>query len=164
MHPRPTRGLLIRLLELRRNQISESFQVARVGDRLQSLIWVPWGWLYSSAGVSNASFLHPSLAMVVAQHDGAIEQGEADPQAVGRDQRQDRPEKHALEQVVERAEQQAPQAVPVAQDDFRLAVEGPRRAYRHADFLAGWFQCQRNKIGDHRPSGFFSFRRGRPHG
>ena len=53
-------------------------------------------------------FLHPSLAMVVAQHDGAIEQGEADPQAVGRDQRQDCPEEHALEQVVERAEQQAP--------------------------------------------------------
>jgi hypothetical protein len=73
IHLRPTRGLLIRLLELRRNQISESFQVARVGDRLQLLIWVPWGWVYSSAGVSKASFLHPSLAVVVAQHDGAVE-------------------------------------------------------------------------------------------
>lgn len=89
----------------------------------------------------------------MAQHDGAVEQGETDPQAVGRDQRQDRPKEHALEQVVERAEQQAPQAVPVAQDGFRLAIEGPRRAYRHTDFLAGWLQCQRNKIGDHRPSG-----------
>ena len=72
--------------------------------------------------------------MVVAQHDGAVEQGEADPQAVGRDQRQDRPQEHALEKVVEWAEQQAPQAVPVAQDGFRLAVEGPCRAYRHCRF------------------------------
>lgn len=32
------------------------------------------------------SSLHPPLAMIVAQHDGAVEQGEADPQAVGRDQ------------------------------------------------------------------------------
>lgn len=72
--------------------------------------------------------------MVVAQHDGAIEQGQPDPQAVGRDQRQDRPQEHALEQVVERAEQQAPEPVPVSQDGFRLAVEGPCRAYRHCLF------------------------------
>lgn len=72
--------------------------------------------------------------MVVAQHDGAIEQGEAEPHAVGRDQRQDRPQEHALEQVVEWAEQQAPQTMPVAQDDFRLAVEGPCCAYRHLPF------------------------------
>ncbi|SEH69657.1 hypothetical protein SAMN04488075_0836 [Paracoccus alkenifer] len=77
------------------------------------------------------SFLHPSLAMIVAQHDGAVEQGEADPRSVGREQGQDRPQEHVLEQLVERAEQQGSQAAPVAQDGFRLAVEGPRRAYRH---------------------------------
>lgn len=52
--------------------------------------------------------LDPALAVEMAQHNGAIEKGEADPQAVCRDQRQDRPQEHALEQVVERAEQEAP--------------------------------------------------------
>lgn len=32
------------------------------------------------------SFLHPTLAVIVPQHDGAIVKGEADPQAVGCDQ------------------------------------------------------------------------------
>lgn len=62
MHPRPTRGLLIRLLELRRNQISESFQVVRICSNLQSHIWVPHGWVYSLVGVSTESFcIHPFL-------------------------------------------------------------------------------------------------------
>jgi len=52
-----------------------------------------------------ASVLLPTLAMIVAQHDGAIEQWEADPQAVGREQRKDCPQPHPLEQVVERAKQ-----------------------------------------------------------
>lgn len=77
------------------------------------------------------SSLHPPLAMIMTQHDGADEQGEADPQAVQGEERQDRPQEHAFEQVVERAEQQAPQAMPVSQDGFRLAVEGPCRAYGH---------------------------------
>jgi hypothetical protein len=42
------------------------------------------------------------------QHDSAIEKGEADPQAVKREERQDRPQEHTLEQVIERAEQEAP--------------------------------------------------------
>lgn len=158
IRPRATRGLLIRLLEVRRGQMSQSFQLVRNQGHQQTLIWVPCGWVYSWAGASGTSFLHPALTVEMAQHDGAIEKGEADPQAVGGEQRQDGPQERALEQVVERAEQQAPQTVPVAQDDFCLAVEGPRRAYRHADFLAGWFQCQRNKIGQQRSSGYFLVR------
>lgn len=88
--------------------MSEPFQVARAGDHLRSLIWVPRGWVYSWAGASGTSFLYPSLAVEMAHDDGAVEQGEADPQAVGRDQRQDSPQEHALEQVVERAEEEAP--------------------------------------------------------
>jgi len=63
MRPRVTRGLLIRLLETTRNQISESFQVVRIRDSLQTLIWVPCGWVYSSARVSVASFCHLSYHM-----------------------------------------------------------------------------------------------------
>lgn len=42
IYARARRGLLIRLLEVSRNQISKSFQVARINDNLQSLIWVPY--------------------------------------------------------------------------------------------------------------------------
>ena len=114
--------------------MSESFQLVRNQSHQQAQIWVPCGWVYSWAGASGTSFLHPALAVEMAQHDGAIAKGEADPQAVCSDQRQDRPQEHALKQVVERAEEEAPQAVPVAQDDFRLAVECPRRAYCHCRF------------------------------
>lgn len=69
--------------------------------------------------------------MVMAQYDGAVEQGEADAQAVEREERKYRPQKHALKQIIKRAEQQAPEPVPVAQDGFRLSIEGPPRAYRH---------------------------------
>lgn len=134
MRPRPTRGLLIRLLDERRNQIAESFQSVCIRVYLNGRFRVPRGWVGSWAGASGTSILNPTLAVVVVQHDGAVEQWEADPQAVGSDQRHDRPQEHALKQVVERAEEEAPQAVPVAQDDFRLAVECPRRAYRHCRF------------------------------
>ena len=74
--------------------------------------------------------------MVVAQHDGAIEQGEADPQAVRRDQRQDGPQEHALARIVEWAEQQAPKAMPIAEDCFLLPVEAPSCANDHSDLLS----------------------------
>ena len=82
MRPRPTRGLLIRLLEVKRSQMSESFQLVRNQGNHKTLIWVPCGWVYSWAGASDTSFLNPPLAMVMAQHNGAIEKGEADLQAV----------------------------------------------------------------------------------
>jgi len=34
---------------------------------------------HSGGKLLGRSFLHPPFAMVMAQHDGAIEQGEADP-------------------------------------------------------------------------------------
>jgi hypothetical protein len=77
--------------------------------------------------------LDPPLAVIVAQDDGLVEQWEADPQAVDRDQGQDRPQEHALEEVVERPEQQAPKAMPVAEDGFRLAVKGPFGADGYAE-------------------------------
>lgn len=62
IRPRPTRGLLIRLLEVRRSQISEPFQLVRIHDDLQTLIWVPCGWVYSLVSVSKPSFcIHPFL-------------------------------------------------------------------------------------------------------
>ncbi len=75
----------------------------------------------------SRSFLDPALAVVMTQDNRTIVQREPDPQAVQGEERQDRPKKHAFEQVIEGAEQQAPQPVPVAQDGFRLAVKGPCR-------------------------------------
>lgn len=85
--------------------------------------------------------------MVVAQHDGAVEQGETDPQPVRGDKRQERPPEHAFEQVVQRAEQQTPQPVPVTQDGFRLAVEGPHRADRHIRLLSFRFDASAIRSG-----------------
>lgn len=107
------------------------------------------------------SFLPPPLAMVRAQDDGAVEQGEADPRSVGREQGQDRPQEHVLEQVVERAEQQAPQVPKMV---FVWPLKARVARIGMTDFVAGWFRCQRNKIGDHRPSGKFLCRLGRPQG
>ena len=56
MRPRPTRGLLIRLLEVQQSQISQSFQWVRIYDNRPSLIWVPRGWVYSLARTSIAPF------------------------------------------------------------------------------------------------------------
>lgn len=53
---------------------SQRFSVSRAG-------------FHSGGKLRRRSFLHPALAVEMAQHDGAIEQGEADPQAVGREQR-----------------------------------------------------------------------------
>lgn len=82
MRPRQTRGLLIRLLEVGRTRIAESFQSVCIWVHLSGCIRVPHGWVYSLAGMSGASILNPTLAIEMAQHNAAIEQREADPQAV----------------------------------------------------------------------------------
>lgn len=51
-----------------------------------------------------ASVLLPAFAVEVTQHDGTVVKREANPQAVGCDQRQDRPQEHSLEQIVQRTE------------------------------------------------------------
>lgn len=136
MHPSPTRGLLIRLLEARLNQMSEYFQLARKRVHLSGCIRVPHGWVYSLVGLSGASILNPTLAIEMAQHNAAIEQREADPQAVRRDQRQDRPQEHTFEGIVEWAEQQAPQAMPIAEDNFLLSIEAPSCTNDDCDLLS----------------------------
>jgi len=136
MHARLTRGLLIRLLEATRNQLSEPFQLVRIRVHLSGCIRVPHGWVYSLAGRSDASVLNPTLAMEMAQHDATIEQGEADPQAIQGEEGQDRPPPHTFEGIVEGAEQQAPQAMPIAEDDLLLTVEAPSRANDHCDLLS----------------------------
>ena len=45
----------------------------------------------------QAVILHPSLFVEVSRYDCAVVEREANPQAVGCDQRQDRPHEHALE-------------------------------------------------------------------
>ena len=70
------------LFEVRRSQISVSFQSLRKRAGLQRCFRVLYGWDYSLAGVSDASVLNPTLSMEMAQHNAAIEQREADPQAV----------------------------------------------------------------------------------
>ena len=82
MRPRPTRGLLIRLLDGRRTRIAEPFQSVCTRVHLSGCIRVPHGWVYSLAGLSEASILNPTLAMEMAQHNASIEQREADPQTV----------------------------------------------------------------------------------
>lgn len=82
MGPRPTRGLLIRLLDERRTRIAEPFQSVCIQVHLSGCVRVPHGWVYSLAGLSGASILNPTLAIEMAQHNAAIEQREADPQAV----------------------------------------------------------------------------------
>lgn len=82
MRPRPTRGLLIRLLDVRRTRIAESFQSVCIRVHLSGCFRVPHGWVYSLAGLSDASVLNPTLAMEMARNDAAIEQRESDPQAI----------------------------------------------------------------------------------
>ena len=48
--------------------------------------------------------LNPSLLVEVSRDDCAVVEREANPQAVGCDERQDRPQEHALEQVIQRTE------------------------------------------------------------
>jgi len=74
--------------------------------------------------------------MEVAQYDGSVVQGKADPQTVGCDQLQDRPQEHPLEQIVQRAEQQTPKSMPVAENDLLLSVEAPSCTNDHCDPLS----------------------------
>ena len=86
------------------------------------------------------SFLHPALAVKVAQHDGSVVEREPDPESVEGEERQDRPKPHTLEQIVEWPEKQAPKPMPVAEYYLGLAVETPLRTDGH-------FQLSPCKIG-----------------
>ena len=136
IRPRATRRLLIRLLDGRRTRIAESFQSVCIQDHLSGCIRVSHGWVYSLAGVSETPVLNPTFAIEMAKHNAAIEQREADPQAVQGEEGQDCPPPHAFEGIVEWAEQQAPQAMPIAEDDLFLPVKIPSRANYHCDLLS----------------------------
>ncbi len=72
--------------------------------------------------------------MKVAQHDGSVVEREPDPESVEGEERQDRPKPHALEQIVEWSEKQAPKPMPVPEYCLGLAVETPLRNDGHFQF------------------------------
>lgn len=72
----------------------------------------------------------------MAKHNAAIEQREADPQTIQGEDGKDSPPPHAFEGIVEWAEQQAPQTMPIAEYNLLLSVEAPSRANYHCDLLS----------------------------
>ena len=86
----------------------------------------------------------------MAQDNCAIVQREADPKAVGGDQRQDRPQEHTFEQIVQGTKQQAPEPMPISENNLALTVKGPCRLDCHIDSLLGQnmacIQCDKKVV------------------